>query len=499
VIAVVQFDAASTGRLERLLAAGRLPTLSSLRERGTWMPLETPAGHFAASCYPTLYSGLPIGEHGFYYPFQWVAEEQRVRYAETLPHPESVWDRIGRHGKRALLIDAYEAAPPTTLEGVCLSGWQFVNRVVLQSRSYPKGLRRRLVRELGRAPSVDEVFGRPSADSLLRIRRRLVPGPARAAAAVTWLLARERFDLLWLAFPSVHLAGHQLWDLSQLADGALDRRDRQLLEGALEEVYVAADAALGRIVDALPEDADMMVLSPLGMTSCRGMPDLMEALVAAVVGPGKEPSDGHGAWRVRGSVPSGLRAGIARALPARLVLALTARLESPALDWSKTRAFAVPSDVQGFLRLNLRGRERDGIVDPSDADPLLAELAEGLLSFRDEAGEPIIDAVERTSDVVHDGPGRDRLPDLIVHWSRHANGTVRRVRSERYGEVERQGVGSGRSGNHDASAWVLLVPGRSRPVQGNRPAGVIDIAPTVSSLLGVDGHDLPGTPLLVPA
>jgi predicted AlkP superfamily phosphohydrolase/phosphomutase len=499
VIAVVQFDAASVERLERLLGEGRLPTLHRLRERGTWTPLETPATHFPASCYPTLYSGLPVGQHGFYYPFMWKADEQRVRFTDALPHPESVWDRIGRHGKRALLIDAYEAPPPTALDGVWLSGWQLVNRIVLPPRSRPKALRRRLTRELGRAPTLDEVFGRPSADSLLRIRRRLIPAPGRASAAATWLLARERFDLLWLAFPSVHLAGHQLWDSSQLANGALDPNHRELLEGALDEVYVAADAALGRIVDALPEDVDMMVLSPLGMTTCRGMPDLMEALVAAVMDLGREQGDGHAAWRLRGAVPSGLRAAIARALPAPLVVALTARLESPALDWGRARAFAVPSDVQGYVRLNLRGRERDGIVDPRDADAVLTELAEGLLSFRDEAGEPIIDAVERVSDVVDAGACRHQLPDLIVQWTRHANAAVRRVRSERYGDVQRQGVGSGRSGNHDASAWALLVPGRSRPVLADRPANLIDIAPTVCSLLGVDGGDLPGTPLLVPA
>ena len=39
-----------------------------------------------------------------------------------------------------------------------------------------------------------------------------------------------------------------------------------------------------------------------------------------------------------------------------------ARLELRGLDWGSTRAFAHPAENQGYVRLNLAGRERDGIV-----------------------------------------------------------------------------------------------------------------------------------------
>ena len=31
-----------------------------------------------------------------------------------------------------------------------------------------------------------------------------------------------------------------------------------------------------------------------------------------------------------------------------------------AIDWSQTRAFALPSDQHGWVRINLRGREAQG-------------------------------------------------------------------------------------------------------------------------------------------
>ena len=53
------------------------------------------------------------------------------------------------------------------------------------------------------------------------------------------------------------------------------------------------------------------------------------------------------------------------------------RLETPARDWSQVRAFALPSDTTGYVRLNLRGRERDGIVSPAAAEALRDEIAQG--------------------------------------------------------------------------------------------------------------------------
>ena len=69
-ICVLQFDAASVRVLERMLAAGRLPNLAALRERGRHMTLETPAVDFAAGAFHTLYSGVELGDHGLFYPFQ---------------------------------------------------------------------------------------------------------------------------------------------------------------------------------------------------------------------------------------------------------------------------------------------------------------------------------------------------------------------------------------------------------------------------------------------
>ena len=60
------------------------------------------------------------------------------------------------------------------------------------------------------------------------------------------------------------------------------------------------------------------------------------------------------------------RASIANALPRRAILEVISRLEVRASDWSQVRAFTLPSDGVGYIRLNLCGRERNGVVHDAE-------------------------------------------------------------------------------------------------------------------------------------
>jgi predicted AlkP superfamily phosphohydrolase/phosphomutase len=495
VLACIGFDTASLPLVERMLETGRLPTLADLRQRGQWTPLERPGMDVEAGAYQTLYSGLPLGEHGLYFPFQWSPGEQRLRYIHSFSAPPALWERMAAAGRRSLVVDPYEARLPERTEGVYLSGWQFANRFVLPTRTDPRAVRRRLVRRIGRPPLVEEVFGRPTLSGLRTLRRQLLAAPGRAAKAVVELLGSERFDLLWVNMPAPHVAGHRLWDVSQLP--GVDGDGLREFADSVAEVYEAADAAIGQIIAALPPGTDTVVFSPSGMGPNTSRADLLPQMLEGVLGVGssnhEEASTGSAIWRLRAAVPTSLRAAFSRALPKRLLFEMSARLELSGADWSRTRAFPLPSDGTGYVRLNLRGREREGVVDQSEADALLDEIAAGLETFTDPDGAPAVAGVERTAPLADGGPYADRLPDLVVHWNDRPSAALTGVTSPVHGDVVRRGGGTGRTGHHTADAWALLVPGRSQPRQLSRPPHIVDLAATACALAGEDG--LPGESL----
>jgi predicted AlkP superfamily phosphohydrolase/phosphomutase len=201
-------------------------------------------------------------------------------------------------------------------------------------------------------------------------------------------------------------------------------------------------------------------------------------------------------WWLRAAVPTRVRASIANALPRRAVLDLAARLEVRASDWSQVRAFTLPSDGVGYIRLNLQGREGKGSVRSSDAQELEEEIVDGLMSFADPDGSGSIASVERVADLEPGAARADMLPDLVVRWSDRPSVHLDRVISARFGEVRRLGSGSGRSGNHTDDAWAVVIPGLSRLAERVRRGSVVDIPATVCAVLGTDASGLAGESLL---
>jgi predicted AlkP superfamily phosphohydrolase/phosphomutase len=499
VIAIIQFDAASASLLARLEGEGRLPNLEALQRQGTKVELDTPAEHFPASAYQGLYRGVEVAEHGLYYPFQWAAADQRVRLATRFEAPPPIWDRLGRAGLRTLAIDPYECHRPGEAAGELYSGWGMRERVVLERWAVPDGGDRGPRRRHGRPPDVTEVFGAQSAREKRRLRERFLRAPSRVAdLAIERLRARE-FDLAWIVFAAPHLAGHRLWG-----------------DPALEEIYEEVDAQLGRVLAALPDECDVIACSVLGMDVNTSRADLLPGMLAAVLTgdrssscsfsvPDNEKEQANGGdsdsgaiWRLRGLVSGRARAAVAAAMPDRLALELTARLELRGVEWSSTRAFAHPADNQGYISLNRKGRERDGIVGGAEAAELIAQIREGLLSFRDPDGEPAVVAVDEVAGRFP-GEAADRLPDLVVRWRPTSSVALDRLHSASFGSVQRQGAGSGRTGNHtNGDAWAILAPRMSRIRQPSRKARVTDITATVAALSNTPLQGLSGETLLEP-
>ncbi len=500
-IAVVQFDAASASLLTRLEGEGRLPNLTALRQQGTHLDLETPAAHFPASAYQDLYRGVEVGEHGLYYPFQWAAGDQRVRLAASFDAPPPIWDRLGRAGRSTLAIDPYECHRPDDARGELVCGWGMRERVVLERWSVPDDGDREARRRHGRPPDVTEVFGAQAPRELRRLRERFLQAPRRVADLAVERLRARPFDLAWIVFAAPHLAGHRLWAVPPYLDeAAVPLAERERLDSTLAEVYEEVDAQLGRVLEALPDACDVIVCSVLGMDENTSRADLLPGMLSAVLGEGTggggRDSDSGAIWRLRGALSGRLRSRIAAAMPDRLALELTARLELRGVDWSSTRAFAHPADNQGYVSLNRRSRERDGIVGEAEAAELTAQIREGLLDFRDRDGEPAVVAVEEVAGRWQ-GAAAGRLPDLVVRWRPTSSVVLPAVHSPRFGEVHRQGHGSGRTGNHtDGDAWAILAPRTGRTRKLTRPARLTDIPATVAALCDVPLQGLSGEPLL---
>jgi predicted AlkP superfamily phosphohydrolase/phosphomutase len=151
-------------------------------------------------------------------------------------------------------------------------------------------------------------------------------------------------------------------------------------------------------------------------------------------------------------------------------------------DWSRTRAYGLGLNA---LYLNLRGRERDGIVKPgAEADALLAEISARLLAVRDPLVQlPVVTRVDRASEV-YSGPATSRRPDLIVGYNRGYRVGWESVLG---GVATTTLMDNTEHWNGDHCMDFTQVPGvvlSNRKIQAGAPA-LTDIAPTILAEFGI--------------
>jgi predicted AlkP superfamily phosphohydrolase/phosphomutase len=149
-------------------------------------------------------------------------------------------------------------------------------------------------------------------------------------------------------------------------------------------------------------------------------------------------------------------------------------------------------DHAGYIRINLKGREAQGRVEPgADYEALCAELAADFLSLRDlDTGMPIVDQVFKAKDLGAPGsPYFTLLPDLVITWGELSAIHCRGLVSETLGEIQVKGLGrlsSGRAGNHKERGWFIAAGNGIAPSSRADGHSIMDLVPTVFQWLGAE-------------
>ncbi|MDP3716582.1 MAG: alkaline phosphatase family protein [Acidobacteriota bacterium] len=266
----------------------------------------------------------------------------------------------------------------------------------------------------------------------------------------------DRFDdgLLFYYFGNVDQVSHMMWRARDPNHPAYNAVTDSPNASVVDELYRGLDAIVSDTLATLGPDDLLVVMSDHGFTS----------------------------WRRAFHMNSWLRDH------GYLALVDPNRRDDPGffgnVDWSRTRAYAV--GLNG-LYLNLKGRERDGIVEPAEREALVSEIAAKLLGTMDPAtGSAAISKMYRREDVFHLGGNEDIAPDLVVGYAKGTRGSDESALGGLPLDVLTDNT-SAWSGDHcmdhETVPGILL---SSRALQ--RPAATIhNLAAAILAEFGIDG------------
>ena len=495
-VLVLGLDSADAELIERWADEGHLPALARLRREGAWSRLGTTAEVMHVSAWPTIYTGADPGHHGLYHAYQARAGTGALHrtQAEWMALPP-FWQPLDQRGRKCIVMDAFMDAPLAGFRGT-----QILEYGTWTWFSDPSGTPARIHRELLRrfgpypAPEHSKVLTVPEPNGF---RDALVAGARRKGEVVRWLLGAAEWDMAFIGFGETHGAGHYLWHVGDAEFPSHAADTPASLASALRDVYVAVDEALGAILDGLDRSTTVLVMSGDGMgpnySGCHLLPEALHRLGlfhGAGVGAAATtdaPRKKRGlAAVVRQAIPLGVRQSVTRCLPRSVHYRLSMKWVNGAIDWDRSKVFCIPNSNEGYLRVNLRGRDSRGIVQPgAEYAELLAQVEARVSELAVPAGRRAVHRVYRPGER-YPGSEQPHLPDLSVTWDAEAR-TLGSLESPACGRIEgRAGyqIAPYYTGNHRPTAFVGVAgPGVAA---GVLPDGgtILDLAPTVFALLG---------------
>lgn len=259
--------------------------------------------------------------------------------------------------------------------------------------------------------------------------------------------ARKHYDngLLFFYFSSTDLQAHMFWWDSNEEHPLWPRDQVQKNFARLQDTYKTMDRVVGEVLEAYGSETTVFVLSDHGFSNFGRQFNLNTWL------------------RENGYL-----------FPVNASSLLTD------VDWSRTQAFGL--GING-LYLNLKGREKYGIVSPEEKDRLLEELITRLEAVRDTNGRPVIKRVRR-SDQAYSGSLTRLAPDLIVGYARG----YRASWATCLGGIEESILLDNESAwSADHCCDSSEVPGvlfANRPIGATNPS-LVDLAPSILAQFGL--------------
>jgi predicted AlkP superfamily phosphohydrolase/phosphomutase len=479
-VLVIGLDAAESTLIERWVAEGKLPAMAALREHGSAYRLDNSWDTLPTAVWPELTSGRrPCNGAVFFPPRQLRTGEAAPR--RILPDevdPSGFWTIASDAGKRVAVIDLPWTVAPKNLNGIFVAEWATHDRW-FGTATYPETLIDEIRERHGDYPVqlCDDDYG-ASLEERARLAADLVDAVEHQTSLLLDLLGREAWELFACAYGQFQCSGHNLWSFMETKEQVPDS-----LRDAILAVFSKVDEGIAALRVAAGADAVSVVFASHGMGPLVGGPQLLpEVLVRLGSGSGA-----GSAAKIRSRLPVGVRAAIRSSVPAPLRHRLqeaAGSLPVPLASYA-TRAVAVPGDINGYIRLNLKGREPCGSLEPgAEAEAEIAAIRRALLELEHPASRKLVVKHAVTAEEAFGPGGHPDLPDLMVSF-RQDLGTLDACVSERIGLVKVPFRVVNRTGDHTGEARLWLAGNGLRPVVATGNASSLDVAPTILSLLDV--------------
>ena len=474
------FDGADRAFIDAMIADGELPAFKRLRDISAVHHIENDPAMGAAQFWNSASIGEGPGHHGHHFYMQFKPDTYDVvpNHDSSLPDITPFWNTLDAEGYAIAVVDWHRMMAKPLVNGVIADNW-LGHDPLTPTIWFPQSLENDAARFF-KGDAIGGGFGSAPRDTIEKLQEYMDCIFNRIAVKTQFCIeqmASQDWDLFISCFSDAHDVGHYFYHLEDENHELYDKKTAAQIKKPLSDCYRRIDKAVGELIDAAGPDARVFTYGGPGMelfVSANGaMEEMMRRIDVGVEAPLSAPEKAKKTYHAL--IPKKFRWALAP-------LARVVRRHVAKSDFASRRFFAVPhNDNSGAVRINVKGRERYGIINRGqEYDAVVREITEGVSSFvNPETGQPI---VKRVVCVPYgfDGPNLDVLPDLFIEWDRtNTPRTPRKIVSEKFGEIDI--APESRTGDHSPTGFFWSTAS-SATGEISRPKDIT--APVVKAVRG---------------
>lgn len=436
-----------------------LPTFSMLATKSIHGPLRSTDPPITIPAWTTMFTGRDPGELGCY---GFRNRRDRAYGPMVLADSTSVlhpwlWTILSRKRLRSVVIGVPQTYPPMPLRGALVSGFTAPDEKA--QFTYPPELKEEVLRVCP-----DYKIDIPNFRHLEKhkLARKIKEMTQERFRLIRHFLERWEWDLVVAVEIGPDRMNHGFWRF-------LDHRHPHYQSGTLYEdlvkdYYRMLDGQVSEILKLLDERTSLLIVSDHGARPMEGLLRVNEWLRS------------KGYLRLKGDPPRS-----------------PVPFDPSMVDWSRTEAWA-EGGYYARIYLNVRGREPNGVVPPSQYHELRSKVAHELMEMTGPDGSLLGNRVLIPEEIYRATHGIP--PDLILYiggLSFRASAAV--GGGELFSAANDTGPDDA---NHDLwGMYIFYQPWESSggSVQ-SKEASILDVAPSVLMALGVqEDFEMSGRPL----
>jgi len=422
-----------------------LPNIKKMIKKGLYGKLESsipPITIPAWACMATSRTPGELGVYGFRHRKDSSYTGFKIPTSDTIK-AEAIWDILGMHGKKSCLVGIPPSYPPKEINGYVISC--FLTPGAENEYTHPKELKKEIEALVGEY-IFDIEFRTEERDKVLK---EIYEMTEKRFEVIKYLLKNKEFDFFMSVEIGLDRMHHAFWKFFDKEHHMHVPNSKY--KDAIKDYYKYIDRKIGQVLELLDENTYVIIASDHGVKRMKGCICINEWLI----------KEGYLVLKEK---------------PHSII-----DLEKADVDWSRTKAWGW-GGYYARIFLNVKGREKEGIIEKEDYEKMRSEIKEKLINLKNEKNLPMKNLVYRPEEQYEVCNG-DK-PDLMAIFDElyyRSAGTI--GHNKIYLSENDKGPDDAMHSMHGIFVFYDPQVNYGKMIE---KISIYDIAPTVLKLLGIN-------------